>query len=324
MGFRTCKGGFFMTQPKICVAGVGAIGTLLAAMLGKKYSESLSVIARGKRAESFRERGLVLHSDFYGEVVSRPSKVAADGTELGIQDYILVCVKNYSLGDIAEKIAPCIGPDTVILPVMNGIEPGDRLRKCFPKAKVLDSVIYTITGAQEDYSAKQSGTYTYMFLGTKEKSSEASAAAHNLYDIFKSVDFDCRFAEDIEAEIWRKYILNCAFNTITARYKTSIGPIREDKEKLKDIRGLFEEAYAVSKAKGIKLPENLIEKQFTFMTTKQSLKATSSMERDVSAGRPTELDAFLGSLIRTAKEYNVEVPVCTRYYNELKEICVKP
>ncbi|WP_462332303.1 ketopantoate reductase family protein [Schwartzia sp. (in: firmicutes)] len=311
-----------MGNPKLCVAGVGAIGTLIAAMLGKKYADSLSVIARGKRADSFREKGLVLHSDFYGEVVSQPANIEENGEALGVQDFVFVCVKNYSLDAIAKQIAPCIGPDTVIVPVMNGIEPGDRLRKLFPQAHVLDSVIYTITGAQEDFSAKQSGTYTYMFLGTKDKDETSVNAAHALHEIMRSVDFDCRFAEDIEAEIWRKYILNCAFNTITARYKTSIGPIREDPEKLKDIRGLFEEAYAVSKAIGISLPEDLIEKQFTFMTTKQSPKATSSMERDVSAGRPTELDAFLGSLIRKAKEYSVDVPVCTRYYNELKDMSI--
>lgn len=312
-----------MVQPKICVAGAGAIGTLLGAMLGKKYSESLSVIARGKRAEAFRENGLVLHSDHYGEIVAKPAQIAENGKDLGIQDFILVCVKNYSLETIAKQIVPCIGPDTVILPVMNGIEPGDRLRKLFPTAHVLDSVIYTITGAQEDYSAKQSGDYTYMYLGAKQKSPELIAAAHTLHSLFKSVDFDCRFSEDVELEIWRKYILNCAFNTITARYKQSIGPIREDEEKLKDLRALFNEAYSVGKALGIALPDDLTEKQFVFMTKKQSPKATSSMERDVTAGRPTELDAFLGSLLRKAKELNIDVPVCTRYYNELKEICVE-
>ena len=117
-----------MTTPKICVAGVGGVGCNLAAVLGRAYGENVSLIARGKRAESFCTDGVRLHSDFYGEITFFPRYVAQDGASLGVQDVVFVCVKNYSLDGMAEKLAGAVGPDTVIVPVMNGTDAGDRLR----------------------------------------------------------------------------------------------------------------------------------------------------------------------------------------------------
>ena len=121
---------------RICVAGVGAIGGLIAAMLGKRYAEDISLIARGARAAALRENGLVLHSSVYGEQILRPRAIAEQASELGTQDVVFVCVKNYSLEEMMENLRPAVRRDTILVPVMNGVEAGGKLRAAFPEATV--------------------------------------------------------------------------------------------------------------------------------------------------------------------------------------------
>ena len=162
------KGGKKMKEKRICVAGIGAVGGLLATMLGQVCS-NLTVYARGAKAEMLRKNGLVLHSEFYGEKRAVPACVAVRAEDIGPQDLVLICVKNYSLEQIAEELRPCIRKGTVLLPVLNGVDAGERLRRLFPEAVVCDAVIYTISGANPDGSVTQTGQYTHMYVGSREQ-----------------------------------------------------------------------------------------------------------------------------------------------------------
>ena len=319
-GTRTGTGTGTKEKCRVCVAGVGAIGGLLAAVLGGLDTVELSVIARGGRAESIRRDGLRLHSVVYGERTVHPAHVEADGASLQVQDFVLVCVKNYSLDEIAAQLRPCVDSHTVVVPVMNGVEPGDRLRALFPDAVVCDSLIYTVTGANPDYSLTQLGDYTYLFIGSKDPDARHVEGARALHSILLESGFDSRWSDEIERAIWEKFVLNCAFNIVTARYVCHVADIRADEKKKADILSLLKEAYAVGTAEGIRMKPDLVEDRYEHMMTTQDPKGTSSMKRDVEAKRRTELDAFLGAVLRKAEKHGLEVPVTARYYRELSEI----
>ncbi len=307
-------------QPRICIAGAGAVGTLLCGVFGNKYEKTMTVIAHDRRAESFQKNGIILNSDFYGRRTVHPMKICEKLHKNEIQDYIFVCVKNYSINNIAETFKAGIGADTVIVPVMNGVDPGKELRGIFPDVIVADSLIYTVTSSEKDFSARQLGKYTYMFVGSMINEPEFQNGARRLYETIKASGFDVRWSDDIESEIWQKYILNCAFNTITARYLTTSGIIRKNSSMKSDLKELLEEGFNVGKAEGVNLPENLVDIKYSFMTEKQSEDATSSMKRDIEAGNRTELEAFLGTLVKKAKADKINVPAAERYYKEIKEI----
>lgn len=302
---------------KICVAGVGAVGSLLAAMIGNNDTDCLSLIARGKRAEALKQNGVVLNSEFYGKQICHPAKIVEYGEELETQDCVIVCVKNYSLDAIASQIRPCVGPDTIILPVMNGVEAGDRLRELFPDAIVCDGLIYTTTGINPDYSATQVGSYTYLYIGSRVQDRCHEYAVAWLNEMFSETHLDVRIADDIQSEIWQKFILNCAFNTVTARYLITTGEIRRSEKLKQDFYELLLETYRVAVREGVKLPADIVEQKYQFMLNKQSEQATSSMKRDVEAERKTELDAFGGAIIRKAEKYQIPVPVTKCYYDAL-------
>ena len=302
------------SDKKICVAGIGAIGTLMATMIGLKYSKNLCVLARNKRLEDIKKNGLILHSDFYGEKKAFPEKASDKGSDFGIQDYLLICVKNYALDSIVKSIFPCVGEKTVIVPIMNGIEASSKLREIFPSAIVIDTVIYSSTKLNEDYSASQVGKFAHIFIGSKKKDEMHQNSAKNFCSLLKSVGFDSRFSKSIESDIWQKFIHNCAFNSITARYLYNSGQLRKDEKCLKDLKSIYSEGYNVAKALGISMPEDYVEKKIIFTTTVQAESATSSTKQDIDAGRKTEIDSLLGALIREADKVKVDVKTIKDYY----------
>src|SRR5699024_3116620 len=116
---------------KITVLGLGGVGGYVGALLADAYPH-VTFVARGERGKSIRENGLILHSDYRGERTVRPERVVETAEGLEIQDYIFICVKNYSLEEACRSLTGCVSEDTVIVPVMNGADPGDRAREYLP------------------------------------------------------------------------------------------------------------------------------------------------------------------------------------------------
>ena len=107
---------------RIAVVGVGGVGGYVGGMLANYYPH-VTFVARGARGESIREKGLVLHSDYKGEIIARPEAVVGSAAELGPQDIVFICVKNYSLEEVCAQLKGAVGPGTVVVPVMNGVDP---------------------------------------------------------------------------------------------------------------------------------------------------------------------------------------------------------
>lgn len=142
-------------------------------------------------------------------------------------------------------------------------------------------------------------------------------AAEKLHLFIHSTGFDSRFSKTIESEIWQKFIHNCAFNSITARYLINSGQLRKDEKYKNDLKNIYNEGFKVAKALGISMPEDYVDKKFIFTTTIQSESATSSTKQDIEEGKKTEIDSLLGALLRKANEVNVDVKTIKDYYKAL-------
>ena len=112
-------------------------------MLGR-VCPHLTLAARGARKEAILGHGLVLHSEYKGEITVHPETVT-EISGMTEQDYIFVCVKNYSLEDVCREMDHAVTEDTVIIPVMNGVDPGDRIRSLISRGTVVDSLIYIVS-----------------------------------------------------------------------------------------------------------------------------------------------------------------------------------
>ena len=308
-----------MEQKKITVVGIGGVGGLLAGVLIRWYGDSVSLIARGRRAEHLRTHGLSLHSDAYGEFTVTPAVVTDDPSGLPVQDLVLVCVKNDALEAAAQQILPIVGPDTVVLPVMNGVTAAKKLRAILPTGTVLGCVIYTVSGAGRDFSITQQGKFTELSIGSQILDSAEQAKAEETAVLFMDAGIQCKAVEDVAAAIWTKYVLNCAYNVATARWGCTIGGIKADESRVEDCRALLTESWKVGIANGVSLPEELPEKQL-HRILKTSDDSDSSLGRDFAAGRSGEMEVFCGDVIRMADALGVDVPMTRKYYDALKEI----
>ncbi len=305
-----------MEEKKIAVIGIGGVGGYLAGMLIPALPH-VTLVARGARGESMAQSGLILHSDYHGERCVRPKRVVPNAAQLPPQDYIFLCVKNYSLEQAVEEMRGAVTNDTVIIPVMNGVDVGERTRRLLGKGIVVDSLIYIVSFAGEDYSIYQQGDFADVRIGIMDANEREKRAVSEVAEILSKAGVDYEAADDIEQEIWRKYILNCAFNVATAAYDNTIGELRDDARKAEEYKKLVWEAYAVARAKGVHVTEEhaqIIADKFY----KYEDDATSSLQRDIRAGKPSEVDVFSGYLVRAARELGVEVPVSEKMYRMLQ------
>lgn len=305
------------SDKKIAVIGIGGVGGYMAAMLTKACSR-VSLVARGERKKAIEEKGLILHSDYHGEVTASPMQVVESAAELAPQDYIFICVKNYSLEEVCATLGNCVAAHTVIVPVMNGADPGERVRALTAKGTVVDSLIYIVAYAEADYSIVHQGEFADIRIGVQNASEEVKKKVCQTNELLTYAGIDCRMATDIEREIWRKYILNCAYNVESAYYMNTIGQLRSDPVKAKEYESLVEEAYHVAKAKGVHVIQEHVGAIIHRFYYELAEDATSSLQRDIRDGKRAELETFGGYLVKEAKRLGVAVPVSERMYEGLK------
>ncbi|MDO4619428.1 MAG: 2-dehydropantoate 2-reductase [Lachnospiraceae bacterium] len=306
---------------KICVAGIGGVGGFIAAMLNRKGPDQLTLLARGKRKEHLLQNGLTVHSEMHGELKSGAFRKVTDGSdETEVQDLIFVCVKNYSLEEVCGQLQPMVGAETILVPVMNGVEAGNVLRGRFPEAAVADGLIYCNISAEPDFSVEQRGSYVRVFIGSRTKDARHEEAAKKAVQILLDAEIECHYSADIEAAIWKKYILNCAYNTTTARFGMTSGELRQDEDKIRDFEQLLQEAYDVAVKAGVAVANTVVAEHKILLMQKQPENATSSLKGDLWAGRTIELDAFTGALIRKAEEVGVDVPKTREYHEAIMKL----
>lgn len=299
----------------IMITGIGGVGGYLAGVLCHAAEHHITLIARKKRKESLEQKGLVIHSDLLGEHVFHPT-VTDTPADVGVQDIIFVCVKQYSLASALAPLAPCIDSHTIVVPVLNGVDNGQRVRAAYPHCHVVETCIYITAAYLDDYSIRQYDRYARMFFGSTDASSQA--AAKTVTAVLDEPGMQAITADDITAEIWKKYILNCAYNGITAYYKTTIGGAFAQPNGLAEFRQLLQEAYDVGIACGVRLKPDLVQRHYDRVMKQPNKNVTSSLARDIMHGaKQTELDTFSGYLVRTAKEHGVAVPLSEKCYETI-------
>ncbi|WP_367924075.1 ketopantoate reductase family protein [uncultured Ruthenibacterium sp.] len=311
-----------MQDLKIAVLGIGGVGGYLAGMLAHTYS-NVSFVARGSRKAALEEKGLILHSECNGEIVAHPARVVETADQLEALDYLFICVKNYSLEQACQTLGASVDDHTVIIPVMNGVDPAERTRGYVKHGIVLESLIYTVAFSNPDFSVTQQGNFTTVKLGISGATPAQQAIVERTRDMMVHAGIDAQACADIQAEIWRKYMLNCAYNVLTAAYNRTIGELRDDPVTRQEYYDLLMETCHVAQAMGVNLPEEVAQEEFDRFLHKLKSDATSSLQRDLHPmdGKPrkeNELDTFSGYLVRQAHRLGIPVPLSERYDKMLR------
>lgn len=295
---------------KLMVTGIGAIGGYIASFLCAYYDD-VTLIARGKRKAAIQQRGLILHSDYFGEHAARPA-VTDDPSRCDVQDIIFVCVKNFSLRDALTAVLPCIGEDTIVVCMQNGVEHMDVARSIVTEGHVMDTTFYINAVSLPDYSTRQLGNFARLCISGTD-----GFYTKRLYEVLNHPGLKVGLAKDMQAEAWNKFITNCAINVLTAYYEASYEASFHKPHGREQLHTLLSEAAAVGRAKGVALADDIVEVIYNRVQTQRHHGATSSLARDIEHGRAGELDVFGGYIVREGEKLHVPVPLSRRFYEEL-------
>ena len=301
------------TDSKITIVGIGGVGGYLSGMLCRTFSQ-VTLIARGERGKSIEKGGVILHSEYNGEIHAVPHRVVHSAEEIReIQDIIFLCVKNYSLEDVCRDLRHCVDAHTIIVPVMNGADTGKRTKAFLGKGRVSDCVIYITSFLNPDFSVTQLGQYARLVLGSREDAEAAREAGKYL----AAAGIDCEVYEDADQAVWEKYIFNCAYNVETAYYNANVEDLQTDEKRREELRTLLGEACSVAAAKHIHIRENYQEEEYErFLHLSEG--STSSLKRDMEAGKTSEIETFGGYLVEEAQRLNIPIPLSEKIYRELR------
>jgi 2-dehydropantoate 2-reductase len=302
---------------KVAVLGIGGVGGYIGGKLAQQYAGSAEAeiyfIARGKNKEAITENGLKMVTAV-GENIVRPDAVTSIPAELGQLDLVICCVKAYSLVEAIEQLRPCIKKGTVILPLLNGVDAAERIKKLLPVAEVWNGCIYIISGLKSPGVVEIGKLIPEIFFGGPVTSVKMLKF---VYGLFINAGFNAILSGKAEQKVWEKFIFLSPIATLTSYSDLCIGDILKDSRLRNELVSLVNEAAAVAEAKKIKLPSNTINKTIQKIES-LPYENTSSMHKDFKKGNETELDSLTLNVVMMGKEVNVDTPEYEKLYKELK------
>ncbi|OVZ55643.1 2-dehydropantoate 2-reductase [Pigmentiphaga sp. NML080357] len=310
---------------RIGIAGAGAIGGFLAARLALAGND-VSVLARGATLRAVNERGIRLDSGGV-ESVARV-RASDDPGRLGVQDLVILAVKSPSLPALADRLAPLLGPDTVVLPALNGVpwwffqpgggplaghrlravDPEGRLERAIPADRILGFVVFPSCSCPEPgVVVHASGSRLVVGEPGGGSSPRAQAAAQRLAD----AGFDASASPNIRGVVWEKLLGNACFNPVSLLTGSATDLLIDDERVNRLFQAMMRELLAMGEALGLPLaispPERLA-------VTRKLGHVKTSMLQDVEAGRAVELDSILGAAVEIAGELGMPAPLLETVY----------
>ncbi|MCR9109850.1 2-dehydropantoate 2-reductase [Marivita sp. XM-24bin2] len=302
----TIRKGFEM---RIATVGTGGIGGFLAVKLANAGHEVIT-IARGAHLEAIRAQGLQLQSETGTEIV-HPALATDSTDDVGPVDAIIFGVKGDALGAAAKTCLPMIGPDTVVVPFLNGVEAAERLAQILPVQSVANGVAWISTTISAPGVIKQTGDFhSFIFA---ERDNRSSARIEALRDAINASGSSAPDRQDIDKELWSKFVLFAALSGVTAAGRCTVGDIRSIPELASLFKSAVSETARIGRAHGVALDADIEEQVWSSMMAFPP-QARASTAIDLEHGRPLEIDWVSGAAVRLAAEVGMDAPVNSALY----------
>lgn len=297
---------------KIAVIGAGGVGGYYGALLQRAGSE-VAFLARGPHLAAMRERGLRVESALE-EAFTLRVRAEDDPRRIGPADLVLFTVKAYDSAAAAALLPPLLAAETAVLTLQNGVDSVDVLTDAVGRAHVLGGLCQIFCAIASPGVIRHMGGPRRVVLGeldgARTRRAEAAHAA------FASAGVPVELSDRILVEMWQKFVFINAQGGMTALTRLPIGAIRASPETFEMYLDAAEEVAAVGRARGVPLPEGQRERVRAFATALDA-GAFSSLHTDLVAGRRTELETLLGTVVRLGSAHAVPTPVCRAIYAAL-------
>lgn len=297
---------------RIAIFGTGGIGGYFGGRLASA-GEDVVFLARGEHLRAIRENGLHIESD-KGDVVISPAQATDVPADIGVVDAILVGVKAWQVEEVAQAMHPLIGPDTVVIPLQNGVEASDQLAAVVGAEHVIAGLARIFSFLVGPGKIHQIGQMDAITLG--ELHNERSTRIEQLCETFTRAGIPTDIATDIHVALWEKLVFVVPLGGIGAVTRAPVGVIRSLPETRQMLEQGMREIIEVAQARHMVLADDLITRILAY-TDSQPPSSTASLQRDIMDGRPSELEAWNGAVCRLGQEVGVATPLHAFVYHSL-------
>jgi 2-dehydropantoate 2-reductase len=300
---------------RILVVGAGATGGFYGGRL-TQIGRDVTFLVRGARAEQLRRNGLQIVSPL-GDATVHPKLITAAELRTHPQpfDLILLATKSYSLEAAIEDFAPAVGPDTTILPILNGMRQLDILDARFGAAHVIGGTCRINSDVDAEGRVLQLSTLGDLTFG--ERNREHTPRIERIHSELSGALFKAVLSPDVLAAMWHKWYILAALNILCILPQGTVGEVVAVPEGLTFANAGVDECIAIATANGYPPPTDLIAWDRKRVTEHGS-DLTSSMYRDMSKNAPVEADHVLSDLIARGEAHNVSAPLLRATYVQLK------
>jgi 2-dehydropantoate 2-reductase len=301
---------------KIAMMGSGGVGGYFGGRMAAA-GVGVTFIARGSHLEAIRRDGLKIESAERGDALVRPAQATDDPAEIGPVDCVVIGVKLWGTEEAGHAIAPLLGPDTMVLSLQNGVECDDILAGIVGRERLIGGVAFIASSIGRPGVLDHLGPLQRVVIGEPDGGSSPRVEA--LQAAMLSGGIDAEISEDIQRTIWEKFVFLVGLSGTTTLMRTTIGPIRDDPDRRKVLRAIFEEATAVGRARGVNLPADFAENRLAF-TDSLPVGMTSSMHHDLERGNQLEVAWLGGAVARLGAELGIATPVNHTIFAALKHL----
>jgi 2-dehydropantoate 2-reductase len=295
---------------RIVIFGTGGAGGYFGAQLALA-GENVIFIARGEHLNAIRTNGLHLETP-EGEAVIHPADVTDDPAQVADADVVLLGVKAWQVTEAAQAMQPMIGPGTFVVPLQNGVEAASQLAAVLGAEHVLGGLCGTLSWVAGPGRIRSAGGHNFIKFG--ELDNRRSERVERLYRAFTQAGVVVEAPSDILKSLWEKLLLVTSLGGVGAITRAPIGVTRTMPETRRLLEECMQEVLAVARARQVAVADTAVANSMKVIDTTPA-NGTTSLQRDIVDGKPSELDYWNGAVVRLGREVHVSTPVHEYIYN---------
>lgn len=289
---------------KIAVIGAGGVGGYFGAKL-IQAGHDLAFVARGAHLTALQTQGLSVEGAA-GEFTVRPVRAVRDPAAIGPCDIVLFAVKMYDVDAASALIGPLLGPDTLVLTLQNGIDAPHRLSRGLGARRVLGGAAYISAVISKPGVIRIAAPHARIEFAPVD--GKLAPLAAEFADAGNKAGFTVDVSDNVDAVLWKKFCMLASLSGVTGLTRSAVGPIRDNPVTAAFLADAVRECVAVAQAHGVVLPDGLADGIIKTFSRLPALMKSSQLE-DLERGRPLEVEALSGAIVRLGSESGVPTPV---------------
>ena len=298
---------------KIAMMGTGGVGGYYGGLLAQT-GQDVTFIARGAHLAAMREKGLQVKS-VHGDFLVSPAQATDTPAAVGPVDLVIFATKTYHTDEAAQAVKPMVGKGTTIVSLQNGVDAADRIGAVVGMEHLVGGATWLSAAIEAPGVIGHYSQFRRIALG--EFNGQSTPRLQAVHDVLKATGATVELSDNILKVLWTKFAFIAAVSALGSLTRVTFGEYRAVPEARAVLTQALEEVAAVSRAKGVPLDADLVDKTLAFIDG-SAAGIKPSMQRDVEAGRVSELESMVGIVVRLGADLNVPTPALQFAYAMLK------